>query len=41
MNTTVFGPSGGTGGHIIALATQRGHHVRAGLLGSAGHPAPR
>lgn len=29
MNITVFGASGGIGGHVIALAAQRGHHVRA------------
>jgi NAD(P)H-binding len=29
VNITVFGASGGIGSHIIALATQRGHHVRA------------
>ena len=29
MNITVFGASGGIGGHVIALAVQRGHHVRA------------
>jgi uncharacterized protein YbjT (DUF2867 family) len=29
MNITVFGASGGVGGHVVALAAQRGHHVRA------------
>ena len=29
MNITVFGASGGIGGHVIALAAQHGHHVRA------------
>ncbi len=29
MNITVFGASGGIGGHVVALAAQRGHHVRA------------
>lgn len=29
MNITVFGASGGTGGHVTAIAAQRGHHVRA------------
>ena len=29
MNITVFGASGGIGSHLIALAVQRGHHVRA------------
>ena len=29
MNITVFGASGGIGGHVTALAARRGHHVRA------------
>ena len=29
MNITVFGASGGIGSHVVALAVQRGHHVRA------------
>ena len=29
MNITVFGASGGIGGHVVALAVQRGHSVRA------------
>jgi uncharacterized protein YbjT (DUF2867 family) len=29
MNITVFGASGGIGSHVVALATQRGHDVRA------------
>ena len=29
MNITVFGASGGIGSHIVALAAQSGHHVRA------------
>jgi hypothetical protein len=29
MNITVFGASGGIGGHVTALAAQRGHRVRA------------
>jgi hypothetical protein len=29
MNITVFGASGGIGGHVTALAAQHGHHVRA------------
>jgi len=29
MNITVFGASGGIGGHVAALAVQRGHRVRA------------
>lgn len=29
MQLTVFGASGGVGGHVVALAAGRGHHVRA------------
>jgi len=29
MNITVFGASGGIGTHVVALAAQRGHQVRA------------
>jgi uncharacterized protein YbjT (DUF2867 family) len=29
MNITVFGASGGVGAHVVAVAAQRGHHVRA------------
>jgi nucleoside-diphosphate-sugar epimerase len=29
MDITVFGASGGIGGHVVTLAAQRGHHVRA------------
>jgi uncharacterized protein YbjT (DUF2867 family) len=29
MNITVFGASGGTGSHVVALAVQRRHQVRA------------
>jgi uncharacterized protein YbjT (DUF2867 family) len=29
VNITVFGASDGIGGHVVALAAQRGHHVRA------------
>ena len=40
MNITVFGASGGIGGHVIALAAQRGHHVRA-VYRAAPAAAPR
>ena len=29
MNITVFGASGGIGTHLVALAAERGHQVRA------------
>jgi putative NADH-flavin reductase len=29
MNITVFGASGGIGSQVVALAVQRGHHIRA------------
>lgn len=29
MSITVFGASGGIGGHVTTLAAQRGHHIRA------------
>jgi NAD(P)-dependent dehydrogenase (short-subunit alcohol dehydrogenase family) len=29
MNITVFGASGGIGSHVVTLAAERGHHVRA------------
>jgi putative NADH-flavin reductase len=29
MNITVFGASGGVGAHVVSLAVQRGHQVRA------------
>ena len=38
MNITVFGASGGIGGHVTALATQRGHHVRAVYRAAPGTP---
>jgi uncharacterized protein YbjT (DUF2867 family) len=40
MNLTDFGASGGIGGHDIALATQRGHHVRAVYRAAPGTPPP-
>jgi putative NADH-flavin reductase len=40
MNITVFGASGGIGGHVIALAAQRGHHVRAVYRAAPGTPPP-
>jgi putative NADH-flavin reductase len=29
MNITLFGASGGIGGHVVTEATRRGHHIRA------------
>src|SRR5262244_4208110 len=39
MNITVFGASGGIGTHVVDLATQRGHHVRA-IYQAAPHVPP-
>jgi uncharacterized protein YbjT (DUF2867 family) len=39
MNVTVFGASGGTGSHVVALAAQRGHQVRA-VYRSTPHDPP-
>ena len=39
MNITVFGASG-VGGHVIALAAQRGHHARAVYWAAPGTPPP-
>ncbi len=39
MNVTVFGASGGTGSHVVALAAQRGHQVRA-IYRSTPHNPP-
>jgi hypothetical protein len=40
MNITVFGASGGVGGHVVALAAQRGHHVRAVYRATPATPPP-
>jgi hypothetical protein len=40
MNITVFGASGGIGGHVTALAAQRGHHVRAVYRAAPAAPPP-
>ena len=39
MQLTVFGASGGIGTHVVALATRRGHQVRA-LYRAAPQPTP-
>src|SRR5215475_6045875 len=39
MNITVFGASGGIGTHVVDLATQRGHQVRA-VYRAAPHVPP-
>jgi uncharacterized protein YbjT (DUF2867 family) len=39
-NLTVFGASGGTGAHVVALAAQRGHHVRAVYRTTPPSPPP-
>jgi uncharacterized protein YbjT (DUF2867 family) len=36
MNLAVFKASGGIGSHIIALAAQRDHHVRAAYRAAPG-----
>lgn len=38
MNLVVFGASGATGRHVVTLAAEAGHHVRAVVR--AGSPAP-
>ena len=40
MNITVFGASGGIGSHVVALATQRGHQVRAIYRTTPHEPPP-
>ena len=40
LNITVFGASGGTGNHVMALAAQRGHQVRAVYRAAPGTPPP-
>jgi nucleoside-diphosphate-sugar epimerase len=41
MNITVFGASGGTGTHLVTLAAQRGHQVRAVYRGTPQDPPGR
>ena len=40
MNITVFGASGGIGAHVVDLATQRGHRVRAVYRATPPTPPP-
>jgi uncharacterized protein YbjT (DUF2867 family) len=40
MNITVFGASGGIGAHVVAVAAQRGHHVRAVYRAAPQSPPP-
>ena len=40
MNITVFGASGGIGSHVVALAAQRGHDVRAVYRATPRTPPP-
>ena len=40
MNITVFGASGGIGTHIVSLAAQRGHQVRAIYRATPQTPPP-
>jgi uncharacterized protein YbjT (DUF2867 family) len=40
MNITVFGASGGIGTHVVALAAQRGHQVRAIYRTAPPTPSP-
>jgi uncharacterized protein YbjT (DUF2867 family) len=41
MKITVFGASGGIGSHVVDLATQRGHQVRAIYRAAPHVPPPR
>lgn len=40
MNITVFGASGGIGAHVVSLAAQRGHQVRAVYRAMPQDPPP-
>ncbi len=40
MNITVFGASGGIGTHLVSLAAQRGHQVRAIYRATPHNPPP-
>src|SRR5690348_1696178 len=40
MNLTVFGASGGIGTHVVSLAAQRGHQVRAVYRTTPQDPPP-
>ena len=40
MNITVFGASGGIGAHLVVLASQHGHHVRAVYRTAPAQPLP-
>jgi uncharacterized protein YbjT (DUF2867 family) len=40
MNITVFGASGGIGTHVVDLAAQRGHQVRAIYRATPQPPPP-
>src|SRR5437762_1170886 len=41
MQLTVFGASGGVGTHVVSLAAQRGHHVRAVYRTTPQPPPPQ
>ena len=41
MHLAVFGASGGIGTHVVALASQRGHQVRAVHRTAPPSPLPR
>jgi nucleoside-diphosphate-sugar epimerase len=41
MQLTVFGASGGVGSHVVALATERGHRVRAVYRTTPQPPPPQ